>query len=415
MSHGKKKKRKFPPLKNRIVLWILLVVVITACTLVLRMRKQDVIIKSEGSVSNIQTPDNREADYLGKASPQFEKDQIKINRQEAEQARNEGRSNIVDLNNGVINANPEADIRKMMERANRFKKTEAPPAPKKEPEQIDLPAPTPPRHSRTTPQRTYNNVKQSRPDEERSQQLAGILRAQLDEFDQQMMFRKFTPQSYKTTQEIASAVTGRQTQRLDSTAQSPPQTASFNMQKELGIKPGTVFYASNKQTLNTDAPAPVATVKLLSGPLVGSTCIGTFSLLGDGIAFVFKELQTKDGDKYTMTGFAVDPATKSYTVASEVDYHRLERWGGLIASSFLKGYAEAVEASGTSTTSNVGSGLITSESPEYSLSERFWIASGEVASALSEVAKANFTRNATAWLHSDFPIGVLIINLEPIN
>ncbi len=50
------------------------------------------------------------------------------------------------------------------------------------------------------------------------------------------------------------------------------------MVRDLDIRPGQTFYAVNEQTLNTDTPAPVATIKILSGPLKDSIAEGTFEL-----------------------------------------------------------------------------------------------------------------------------------------
>jgi type IV secretory pathway VirB10-like protein len=125
-------------------------------------------------------------------------------------------------------------------------------------------------------------------------------------------------------------------------------------------------------------------------------------------------LVLKNGEKHSMKGFAVDPSTKSAGVRSGVNHRYITRWGSLIASSFLEGFAEAVQQSGSKTSSNVGGdyGTTVTERPVYNTSEQVWIAAGKVGEKVGKKAEKYFDTPSTVTLKEGIPIGVLIIDID---
>ena len=54
-----------------------------------------------------------------------------------------------------------------------------------------------------------------------------------------------------------------------------------------------------------------------------------------------RDRTTTDRTTYRIDAFAIDLATARTALASDVDHHALERWGSLLAASFLEGYGNA--------------------------------------------------------------------------
>lgn len=168
---------------------------------------------------------------------------------------------------------------------------------------------------------------------------------------------------------------------------------------------GDVMYAVNTIAINSDVPGP-AMIELVTGHLKGGKFIGAFArhnkhLLLKFTAFAFQ------GKTYPIEALAVDPATSSVAMRSDVDSHYFERWGGLVAASFLEGFAEAVSTSGLSTEST-DIGVIVDQ-PDYSTSDQLWIAAGKVGENLAEPMLENFYRPPTVYLEPGTEIGILIV------
>ena len=141
-----------------------------------------------------------------------------------------------------------------------------------------------------------------------------------------------------------------------------------------GLKVGDILQCVNRVTLDSDAPGP-AMVEVVSGPYRGARVVVSFQRLNEHLVLRFSELAAPDGSVHDIAGFAIDPATDRTAVRTDVDNHVLERWGGLVAASFLEGFGEAVERSGTSAHTTIyGSGWSV---PDYSLGEEMWIAAGK--------------------------------------
>lgn len=172
---------------------------------------------------------------------------------------------------------------------------------------------------------------------------------------------------------------------------------------------GDVLYAVIEQYLNTDTPVPAFLATVISGPLKGAKVIGQFTRVEDRMTLLFQRL-VHNNKVWTINGYAVDPKTTSGALASSVDYHRMSRWGGLIAASLLKGWASAVEKSGQ--TVAISDGTVVSGVPNYSFLDEMIIASGEVGSQLAEKASKNFDRVPTVHLEQGVPVGIVIMSVN---
>lgn len=175
-----------------------------------------------------------------------------------------------------------------------------------------------------------------------------------------------------------------------------------------GLKVGDILPCVNRVTLDSDAPGP-AMVEVVSGPYRGARVVGSFQRLNEHLVLRFSELAAPDGSVHDIAGFAIDPATDRTAVRTDVDNHVLERWGGLVAASFLEGFGEAVERSGTSAHTTIyGSGWSV---PDYSLGEEMWIAAGKAGERAANALDRGFGRAPTVTLESGTAMGVLLLRL----
>lgn len=179
-------------------------------------------------------------------------------------------------------------------------------------------------------------------------------------------------------------------------------------QKDIKLTPfevGEVLYGINDIAVNSDVPGPVK-IQLVSGPYKGGVFIGNFKR-HDAMLLLEFDTFSFEQQIYRIKGYAVDPQTRGVAVRSDVDHHRLSRWGGLIAASFLEGFADAIENSGLETYGNAWGSY--TKYPKYSFEDQMWIAAGRVGEHMAVPMYQNFYRSPTVTLNSGEGIGILII------
>jgi hypothetical protein len=126
------------------------------------------------------------------------------------------------------------------------------------------------------------------------------------------------------------------------------------------------------------------------------------------ILLKFSRFALPGGEGIPIEAYAVDPMTTSVSVGTDVDYHYLSRWGGLIAASFLEGFGEAVRYSGMGTYTT-GFGTVVTDTPDYSFEEQAWIAAGKVGERLSVPMYQNWYTPPTVTLETGTGLGILIV------
>lgn len=249
-------------------------------------------------------------------------------------------------------------------------------------------------------------LKQQKLNEERK------LRAEEKEYDR---FRNLYAAAISNAMEDVGrkfVIPGHNVQVYDVRLKSRPQPIKSILKQAETIPPilkaGDLIYCQNELELNSDVPSPVVltTIHGIEGKFFGKFTKHQKHLLLELDRFVDAQ-----GQVHTINAYAVDPATPRAAIRSRVDNRYFTRWASLIATSFLDGWGEAVESSGSTVTETigVGGGLVTSQRPEYDSEEQAWIATGKVAEALSVEAKKYFKREETVYLDANTPIGVLIV------
>ena len=170
------------------------------------------------------------------------------------------------------------------------------------------------------------------------------------------------------------------------------------------LKPGDLIYCQNEIELNSDIPGPVVltTIHGKNGKFFGSFKKHDKYLLLELTSFV-----EENGKSHKIKAYAVDPETPKVAIRSRVDNRYFTRWASLIAASFLDGWGEAVESSGSALA--VSDGIISTAKPDYTTEDQAWIATGKVAEELKKPALKYFKRGATVYLDAYTPVGVLII------
>lgn len=181
----------------------------------------------------------------------------------------------------------------------------------------------------------------------------------------------------------------------------------------LHVKPGDLLYAIVDTGVNSDVPSAVlATVA--SGPYRDARLLGSFQRHDERIVLSFSRLITKDGKALQLDAYAVDPATSEASVATSVNTHFFERWGGLVAASFLSGLGEAKRFSGAQSTVYGGVNGTSDRMVwnKYNPADQAWIAAGKVGEKAAEKFEKNFDRPPTVYLASGTPIGILVMNVK---
>ena len=175
------------------------------------------------------------------------------------------------------------------------------------------------------------------------------------------------------------------------------------------LKPGDILYAVNRVSLDSDAPGP-AMVEVVEGPYRGAKVIGSFKRLNEHLVLTFEQIVTDKGITYKIKGYAIDPNTDRTAVRTDVDTHFFQRWGGIIAASFLEGFGEAVANRGASSYNNAWGGG--SSMPKYNVTEEAFIAAGKVGQRMANVFENRFGMAPTVTLKSGTDMGVLIMALD---
>ena len=194
---------------------------------------------------------------------------------------------------------------------------------------------------------------------------------------------------------------------VDSGGESPkkPEDSSEGSQAALA-SPGQILYAVTSLAVNSDVSSPVlATV--VQGEMAGFRLLGAFQRDGELLSIAFDKMISPDGSEVAVKAVAVDSRSNSPAVSGKVDSHFLERWGALMAASFLEGLGEAMSGRGTTIRSD--GDLIVSQREGASLGEISVEALGKVGSRAAGRLERGFDRPPTVILPSGSAIGVLVI------
>jgi len=181
------------------------------------------------------------------------------------------------------------------------------------------------------------------------------------------------------------------------------------------LQPGDLLYAVLQTAINSDEPGPVR-VRVVGERFKGSILLGSLTtfppVVGrrpERVGVTFQALTTPERVTHRIEAYAIDLATARTALATDVDHHRLARWGALLAASFLEGYGQAVRASHTITTVGPLGNIVSVPQDDLDHEDIVREAVGTVGQRLATVVGEQFQRPNTITVASGTGIGVLIM------
>ncbi|MCE3237704.1 MAG: hypothetical protein K0R24_685 [Gammaproteobacteria bacterium] len=176
------------------------------------------------------------------------------------------------------------------------------------------------------------------------------------------------------------------------------------------IKAGTIAYAVLDTGVNSDYPDTPVMATIVQGPLKGAKLIGKLTLAKDQdkVSLSFTQMNKEEWPATkTVSAFAVDPDTARTVLASNVDHHYLERYGAIMAASFLTGYSSAITQAGQSTTGVFGT---SATHPALSPGNKIAVGLGQIGTNLSAMMQSKVNKPATVQVNSGVGLGILFVS-----
>lgn len=173
------------------------------------------------------------------------------------------------------------------------------------------------------------------------------------------------------------------------------------------IKAGTIIFGVLDTAVDSDYPDTPVMVTIIEGKFKDAKLIGKLSLAqnGDKVSLNFNLMDMDDWiSAKSVSAFAIDPDTAKTVMASEVDNHYLERYGYMMATSFLQGYSKAITNQGTSTTGIFGTSTNT---PALSPGNKLAVGIGQIGTSLQQDAAKKINRPPTVKVNSGVGLGIL--------
>lgn len=177
-------------------------------------------------------------------------------------------------------------------------------------------------------------------------------------------------------------------------------------------KAGTIYNAIIETAVNSDEDSPVL-ARIVSGPLKGTRLIGTFKNLGEKVALVFTTANIPNFDRTVrINAYAIDTNTSRTALADDVDHHYFLRYGVLLATSFVTGYAQALQQNNQVTTYNPITGMpIQTPTGNQSSKDINRQALGQVGTQVASDVKQQYNNlKPTIYVNSGTAIGILLMD-----
>ncbi len=179
------------------------------------------------------------------------------------------------------------------------------------------------------------------------------------------------------------------------------------------IKAGTILFGVLDTAVDSDYPDTPVMVTIIEGKYKDAKLIGKLTLApnGDKVSLNFNLMDMDDWiSAKTVSAFAIDPDTAKTAIASEVDNHYLERYGYIMATSFLTGYSKAITNQGTSTTGIFGTSTNT---PALSPGNKLAVGVGQIGTSLAQDAQKKINRPPTVKVVAGVGLGILFTTEVP--
>lgn len=130
------------------------------------------------------------------------------------------------------------------------------------------------------------------------------------------------------------------------------------------LSSGMILAGEVVTLIDSDVPSPV-TVRVISGHIKDSVLIGRFDLNANSkaVAIEFNRLVVPDGAEFPVQAMAIDPFTQGGAIQGDIDHRPLQRYGPMLVSSFISGFANHATRPATTLSNTAGGLLVTSDKP----------------------------------------------------
>lgn len=162
------------------------------------------------------------------------------------------------------------------------------------------------------------------------------------------------------------------------------------------IYAGETYRAILKNEVNTDHGSEVIAT-MQSGPLKGSTLIGSVVKTNENIQFNFNRLLRKGKSEINISALGRQIGTNSSGMADDINKHYLVRYSALVASSALSGVGNSYEQTSGANATVTGSGTVVTSSTDPTKERIIGNALGELGGEVSSEVK-NLTKKPTTYI-----------------
>ena len=180
------------------------------------------------------------------------------------------------------------------------------------------------------------------------------------------------------------------------------------------IKAGTILFAVLDTEVNSDYPDSPVLATIVDGKYKGAKLMGkmvaTKGVSGqlDRVSLNFTLMNEDMWPKSkTVTAYGIDPDKARTVLASNVNYHYMQRFGAIMATSFMAGYVSAITNAGTSTTGIFGT---STSHPSLSPSSKIAVGIGQIGTSLSDITKNYINIPPTVRVDSGVGLGILFMS-----
>lgn len=251
--------------------------------------------------------------------------------------------------------------------------------------------------------------------EDKASRLAALVSAMTNQASQLVSAWQTAPMSHQQgSYADAAALAAATTTTTTTTTSDGSKAASGESETPPLIKSGTILFGVLDTAINSDYPDSPILVTIVDGKYKGAKLLGkivtTKGVSGqmDRVSLNFTMMNDDEWVKSkSVTAYAIDPDTARTVMASTVDYHYLMRFGAIMGTAFLQGYASAITNAGTSVTTVTGT---STTHPALSSSEKMMTALGQVGTTLGNATQNYVNRPPTVRVDSGVSLGILFMS-----
>jgi type IV secretory pathway VirB10-like protein len=254
-------------------------------------------------------------------------------------------------------------------------------------------------------------------DQERLARINAMSQAMSTQAQQLVSSWQVTPMAHKAGVEAVPAAgkPGEAGGGGGTLTQAQKDAAALKTQGAPLVKAGTILFAVLDTAVNSDYPDSPVMATIVDGKYKGAKLLGklitTKSVSGqmDRVTLNFTMMNLEAWPKSkSVTAYAIDPDTDRTVFASSADYHYMQKFGAIMATSFVQGYANAINTSASTSTTGIF-GTSTTH-PELSPSQKLATAVGQIGQSLASVTQNYTNIPPTVTVDAGVGLGILFMS-----